>query len=396
MDSQSESDSPLHSAVRSGQYEELRKLLGELDVDVNCINSYHETPILLACALGQQSIIELLITFGANVFIKDCNGKDCYDRMAGHDIYNLVNKLSFSHDFLCPTLTSSNTWLHDAVKLRQSETMQDVLQQKAMGIDDKNSAHETPLHLACAIGHDGIVHMLVINGASMYAKDSYNNAPVHRAASKGHINVVDMLITKFGCDPTIRGYQGRSLLHFACASGNIKLVEILVQRKVLNPVSDRDACGLTPLHIASLCGHKEVLSMLIVKLNCDIECKSGGAETPLHLACINGHTNAVKLLVLEHKADLYAHNCRKNLPLHLAATFGHIDVIKALVYDCNSDPSKKGRKGRTILHTACVYGQLKLAETLIADFGLDLMDLDEDKNTPLHSAAMDGWLSQYH
>ena len=84
-------------------------------MDVNCLNSNNETPILLACALGHSSIVELFIAFGANVFIKDSNGKDCYDRMASHGIHNLVNKLLFSHDFLCPTLTSNNTQLHDAV-----------------------------------------------------------------------------------------------------------------------------------------------------------------------------------------------------------------------------------------------------------------------------------------
>ena len=69
---------------------------------------------------------------------------------------------------------------------------------------------------------NGIVHVLIINGASTCERDSYNNAPIHRAAAMGHIDIVDMLVTDFGCDPTIRGYQGRSLLHIASGSGNAK------------------------------------------------------------------------------------------------------------------------------------------------------------------------------
>lgn len=85
----------------------------------------------------------------------------------------------------------------------------------------------------------------------MYARDCYNNAPIHRAASKGHIGIVDMMITEFECDSAIRGYQGRSLLHFACGSGNAKLVEVLVERNLLDPITHVDACGFTPLHIYS-------------------------------------------------------------------------------------------------------------------------------------------------
>ena len=49
--------------------------------------------------------------------------------------------------------------------------MDDILDQESVNVNDKNSAHETPLHLACTIGHKGIVYILMINGASMYAQD---------------------------------------------------------------------------------------------------------------------------------------------------------------------------------------------------------------------------------
>ena len=93
MTSHGKNDSPLHSAVKLGQLEEVRKLLGEPDVDVNCLNSNRETPLHLACALGHSSIIELLIAYGANVFIKDSNGKDCFSRISTLETCNLVNKL---------------------------------------------------------------------------------------------------------------------------------------------------------------------------------------------------------------------------------------------------------------------------------------------------------------
>ena len=97
-------------------------------------------------------------------------------------------------------------------------------------INHVNSSHETALHLACTLGHKHIVHMLMSRGADMYLRDCYNNAPIHRAASQGYIDIVELLIRDFLCNPMIRGYQGRTLLHFACGIGNIEFVDRLIQR----------------------------------------------------------------------------------------------------------------------------------------------------------------------
>ena len=379
--------------------EEVRRLLDESDVNVNCVNSNHETPLHLACALGHSSLIEPLIVFGANIFMKDSDNKDCYDRMIDPGICELVNGLLFGQKLWLegPTLnfTKEDGLLHSAVKLDQLETVQDILDQRRsrVGINDKNSAHETPLHIACAMGHNGIVHMLIINGASMCERDSYNNAPIHRAAAMGHTDIVDMLLMEFECDPTIRGYQGRSLLHFACGSGNAKLLEMLVQRKFLDPVNDRDACGLTPLHIAALCSHEEIIDMLIGTFNCPVDCKSRAALTPLHLACIGGHVNIVKLLLLKHNASLKACNVQNDLPLHLAVPFGHTTIVKSLIEEFNCNQNEKGFEGKTILHSACKSGHVELVEILSTEFGLDPMCVDNNGFTPLHYAALGGHLN---
>ena len=394
MASPSENDSPLHSAVRQGQLEEVRRLLDKSDIDVNCVNANHETPLHLACALNYSSIIEILIAFGANVFVKDSDNKDCYDRM-NTEICKLVNKLLYCQNLWleCLIFIDKDGPLHSAVKLGQLETVQDILDQRRVGINDKNLAQETPLHIACTVGNSGIVHLLIINGASTCERDGYNNAPIHRAAAMGHIDIVDMLVTEFGCNPNIRGYQGRSLLHIACGSGNIKIVVMLVQRKFLDPVNDRDACGLTPLHIAALCGHEKIMNMLIGTFNCPVDCQDSGAFTPLHLACISGHINIVELLVLDHNATLNICNFQNDLPLHLAAQFGHVSVVKTVIEVFNCNQNETGFMGTTILHKTCKNGYVELAETLIIDFGLDPMCVDDNKNTPLHYAAYGGHLS---
>ena len=146
------------------------------------------------------------------------------------DIQDLLNKLLFLYDqwLKGPTLTNGDTPIHAAVRLGILGNIQEMLDQE-VALDCANSNHETPLHLACALSHKHIVHLFLSNGADMYARDCYNNAPIHRAVSQGHMDIVELLIRDFLCNPMVKGYQGRTLLHFACGIGNIEFVDTLIQ-----------------------------------------------------------------------------------------------------------------------------------------------------------------------
>ena len=387
------SGSQLHSAVRLGSVKKVREILDQPDVDVNCLNSKHETPLHLACTLGHTVIVQLLITFGANVFIKDVNNENVFERGGPWSI-DVINKVSYDHCFWLqgPTLVELNTPLHDAAKLGHLEKLEIILNQQSVDINCINSSHETPLHLACAFGHKSCVHILVSMSADMYSRDCYNNAPIHRAASMEYVNIIEMLITEFKCDPMIKGYQGRSLLHFASSTRNIGLIETLIQRYRLDPITDLDACGSTPLHIAAICGQQEVVNLLIIKYNCPVDIRNEGNETPLHLACYKGHLNVVKTLV-EHGADLSVRNWQKTPLVQIATIGGHKNVIKALTNQFGCNLNDTGFQGVNVLHVACKFGHVELAKILITEFGLDPMCVDDDEHTPLHYAALDGHLS---
>ena len=61
-------------------------------------------------------------------------------------------------------------------------------------------------------------------------------------------------------------------------------------------VSVKQACdGWTPLLLAALKGHLEVVKFL-VWIGCDKEAKHNDGSTLLHLASLNGHLEVVKYL----------------------------------------------------------------------------------------------------
>ncbi|MCG8622346.1 MAG: ankyrin repeat domain-containing protein, partial [Proteobacteria bacterium] len=275
-------------------------------VDVNILNSKHETPLHLACSKNDSPIVQLLVAFSADPFIKDSDSGNAYDR-SDYYVQLLMNKLLYSHGLILwidgPVQADRESPLHTAVRLGRADDIKRIIEERIIDINDMNANHETPLHLACALGHKHIVHILISNGADLYMKDFFNNAPIHRAVSQRHIDTVDYLITVCACNPNIKGYQGRTLLHFACGVGNVKLVTTLIEEYGISPMAT-DAVNQTPLHIAASHGQEEVVRLLITNYNLVVDCRSNDKLSPLHLACYCGHMPIVKTLVLEYKADI--------------------------------------------------------------------------------------------
>jgi ankyrin repeat protein len=337
-------DSPLHVAVRQGQIEDVREILIQQQVDVNILNSKQETPLHLACSKNHSPIVQLLVAFGADPCIKDSNNRNAYSR-SSFDVGQLMDKLLFDYGLrLCidgPIQADKDSPLHTAVRLGRLDKIQRIVEEKIVDISDTNANHETPLHLACALGHKHIVHILISNGADIYKKDNFNNAPIHRAVSQGHIDTVEYLITVCACNPNIKGYQGRTLLHFACGIGNIKLVTTLIEKYGISPTAT-DAVNQIPLHIAASHGQEEVVHLLITKYNLTVQaivdCRSNYMLSPLHLACYCGHVSVVKTLLLRYKANLNVRDESGSTPFLKVALGGNSLLVQLMITYFNQDP----------------------------------------------------------
>ena len=397
MDSQSpmvfNSDSPLHVAVRQGRLEDVRTISFQQQVDVNVLNSKHETPLHLACSQRDSAIVQLLIAFGADPYIKDSNDKSAFGR-SNYDIGTLMNKLLFSNGFWInsPTQTDGDTPLHTAVRLGRLDDVQRITNKQLIDVNDVNVAHETPIHLACEHDHKQILHILTSNGGCLYIRDCYNNAAIHRAVSQGHIDVVNYLITDHdcACDPKIKGYQGRTLLHYACGVGNVDLVNILIEKYGISPMA-ADAVNQTPLHIAASHGQEEIVYLLITKYNCPVDCRSNDKFSPLHLASYCGHVSVANLLVLKYKADVNALDEAGSTPFLKATMGGNLKLVEIMITDFDIDPlSVSDDSGHTPLHIACWGGHEELARLLITKYNCPVDVINKNKLTPLHGACSFG------
>lgn len=62
----------------------------------------------------------------------------------------------------------------------------------------------------------------------------------------------------------------------------------------------------------------------------NIDSRTSMHRTPLHLASIRGHVEVVRLLTNEG-ADVDAEDVDKNTPLHYASMYGHTEVVQKLL-----------------------------------------------------------------
>ncbi|XP_049822679.1 putative ankyrin repeat protein RF_0381 isoform X2 [Aethina tumida] len=125
--------------------------------------------------------------------------------------------------------------------------------------------------------------------------------------------------------------HGQSVLHYAINSGNIEMVEFLINtfNKDLH-VNLSDGCGFTPLHMASANGDLEMVRWLLRK-GASINSLGGRLrQTPLHVATRANHVAVMKLLI-ETGADVNIVDVDERSALTSAAKNGVAEGVRMLV-----------------------------------------------------------------
>lgn len=141
----------------------------------------------------------------------------------------------------------------------------------------------SPVDIASEQGNFGIVKCLLDSGAVANWKS------VRFACRSGSLEIVEMLHEKgadllycdaINCFPTA--------IHDACQGGNLDLVKYLVSKGVLEVVFSNKLKGKdTPLHVASACGHKDIVQYCVDDLGIRVDEIGFNGMSPLYRACQN-------------------------------------------------------------------------------------------------------------
>ena len=132
---------------------------------------------------------------------------------------------------------------------------------------------------------------------------------------------------------------GWNALHYSCFYGREKMTQNLI--KLYNPskelINGLTKEGYTPLHLACIKGHINVIKILLFLKDIDVNIKNDKEGTPLHIACQKNNMQIVSILV-SYKADLSIKNSKDKLPIELTKDENIKKILKkAMLYNKEDD-----------------------------------------------------------
>ena len=233
--------------------------------------------------------------------------------------------------------------LHRAVERNLTAIVRLLLDHGASP-DSADKEGRTALMMAAWRNHVDILQLLIMRGADVNKKDlrrrnALHNLAADKACRFGWGEEVVRLLLKTECAVGGEGgvdELGRTPLHWACASGNWRFVELLLARnedgnggKTGVEIDAVELRGKTALHVATAHDRVDIV-LLLLEHGAAVNAASDGGWTPLHNACDKGCEGIVRIL-LKAGAQVNAQLLNGVTPLHLAAQGGHREVVECLL-----------------------------------------------------------------
>ncbi len=334
-DAESGSMDSIHVAVLLGNIDAVIDHLND-GIDVDALDSFDQSPLIIAASEGNKEIAALLIAKGA-----DLNLRDDWDRTPLHGTANKeVAELLIAKGADINALDKhGDTPLDDAVDSMRTG-IANLLRKHGGKTGDWMDAYNS-IHSAAKAGHIDAIKQHIADGEDVNLRDDWEWTPLHEAAFNGRKEVAELLISN-GADVNAQDEDGTTPLdiamrnnqdelagflrskgaktkdwlnayesiHIAAKVGHIDAVKQHISDGV--ELNEKDDVGRTPLHRAA---NKEVAELLISN-GADVNAQDDGGSTPLHWA----RTEGVAELLITNGADVNAKNNSGQTPLHWASS----------------------------------------------------------------------------
>lgn len=351
--------SMLQAACLKGHTELVEYLLDDVKVDPNSQGGFHGNSLQAACAMGHLDIVDILLRPEAEV---------SEIAPGGH----------YGSAIMAATCAGSPEII---------ETLLAYTDDAEAMVNQRSPKYGTPLQQAADLNRKDIVDLLIGHGANINAVGAAEGAMSQKdssalanAARKGNRKIVSMLVElKAEADFSHSDNQFH-LLHQAALHNMLELARYCVERSCdINMTTDKgvkyhqDQRKMTPLAIASVEGHIEIVKMLLGK-GARIQYPGDDVST-LILAASRDQADTVEALIQQHKAR-HPNNSKatvdfmsrrvpssKNTALHEAARLGAVCAVAKLLE--HRAPFLRANAGVGVFQRAVWDGRPQVVKTLV-------------------------------
>jgi len=337
----------LFEAINTNNSNEVARLIAD-GVDVSNRYTSNLTPLMLACARGLPSIVEILLNAGADVYMVDSSlGASALHKAAQSGVTDVARMLLDRGAFInLQSAATGHTPLIDAVWCKQVGMVRFLLQRGA-SVTIVGHHQQTVFNF---LGTDPIwTAGFTTPSDEAWGRDIFQLCEEKRDADQRHINeqplmaavmAGDLVVVKEliqnGADvnaisPIIgSGNDGQTPLLVACFLGYSDIVRALLQAGAKETINDY-LMAATPAHKACYAGRPEALKVLL-ELAPGIDLTAQGpynGYTALHDSCWHGHFDNVKIL-LEHGVPLDQRSHQGHTPAEFARFLGYEDIAQLI------------------------------------------------------------------
>ncbi|KAF3004398.1 hypothetical protein E8E13_010156 [Curvularia kusanoi] len=245
-----------------------------LESESNCFkwwslaySSYHydrhldrsSPPLVLACYLGLDMLVELLLDRGSNANESGCDYTALEAAAAG------------GHERIAQMLINAGAEVNE---------------------QDEGHIWDNSLRAAIDHGHKQVVELLINSGADLNLPSKAEvHTPLETAAFGGHVQILQMLLDA-GAET-----KGNGALQIASSIGHEQVVHMLINAGAEVDAQHERYYYMNALVEASVYGHKEIVKALI-NAGANVNLKGGNLfDNALEAASNQGHMQIVKLLL---------------------------------------------------------------------------------------------------
>lgn len=251
---------------------------------------------------------------------------DFFEEITQEQLPGLVNEIWMQHDNT-KWFSLLGAGLLSMASRGNAQAVEQLLSAGAR-LDAQDRAGFTALHRASSFGHIDVVHHLLHAESQRNAWGPNNQPRLVFQAGQGCTRLVPAATVMMRGNLNTRDYEGCFPLHRAAASGNARVVDLLLENGA-SATKPNDAYK-TPLHYAARSNDDKGIET-IVRYGGDVMARDNAGRTPLHDAALEGTETSTRALV-RAEADMEARGCISGqTPLHEACAAVRPDIVRLLL-----------------------------------------------------------------